>query len=83
MKNVDMPSEDYKAKKKLPELYSKKENCCGCSACFAICPQKAISMKPDEKGFLYPVVDSEICICCYKCMKVCVFKEGQRKRGYL
>ena len=28
--------------KPLPELYEKKENCCGCSACFASCPVGAI-----------------------------------------
>ncbi len=28
--------------KKLPELYNKKEKCCGCSACYAICPIRNI-----------------------------------------
>nr|WP_294660590.1 4Fe-4S dicluster domain-containing protein [uncultured Blautia sp.] len=66
-----------------PELFSRKENCCGCSACYAICPQNAITMEADEKGFLYPVIDSEKCIGCRMCLKVCVFKEEQSKRGYL
>lgn len=34
----------------------------------------AISMLPDEEGFLYPVVDSAKCIRCYMCMKVCPYK---------
>ena len=70
-------------KKKYPELYKDRENCCGCSACYAICPVRAIIMQPDEEGFLYPTVDAEKCICCYKCMDVCAFKRNQREKGYL
>ena len=69
--------------KKIIELFSKKENCCGCSACYAICPQKAISMEADEKGFFYPVINSEKCIGCCMCLKVCAFKEYQSQRGYM
>ncbi len=69
-------------KKRLPVIYDKKEHCCGCSACYSICPVQAISMKLDDEGFLYPVADAEICIRCYKCESVCVFKADQKKRGY-
>lgn len=68
--------------KEFPKLYDKKSNCCGCSACFSICPVNAITMKQDEEGFLYPSVDKKKCIKCYQCMKVCIFKEDQKKRGY-
>lgn len=68
--------------KALPEIYKKRENCCGCTACYAICPVQAIKMLPDEEGFLYPVVDAEKCIRCYKCLSVCAFKEAQREKGY-
>ncbi len=61
--------------KKLPELYSDRENCCGCTACYAVCPVQAIVMRPDEEGFLYPVVDAGKCIRCYQCLSVCAFKE--------
>lgn len=70
-------------KNALPVLFENKENCCGCTACFAACPTKAVSMQPDEEGFLYPTVDDSKCVRCYKCLKVCAFKEGQRLRGYL
>lgn len=94
--------------KPLPILYHQKDECCGCGACFSICPRTnktnvvrkgvdgeafvfhyqqtrngklaaythtgAITMLPDEDGFLYPVVDAEICIRCYKCISVCDFK---------
>ena len=33
-----------------------KSNCCGCHACFNICPADAIEMKEDIKGFKYPVI---------------------------
>lgn len=60
--------------KELPELFKEKKECCGCSACYAICPMKAIIMYPDEEGFEYPRVDSNKCIKCYKCINVCPFK---------
>lgn len=52
-------------------LISDKHNCCGCSACVQICPQKCISFEEDEKGFRYPLVNQEFCIDCGLCEKVC------------
>jgi len=26
----------------IPVLYKRKEECCGCTACYAICPKEAI-----------------------------------------
>lgn len=60
--------------KKVPELYSRKEECCGCSACYSICPANAINMVEDEEGFEYPQIDATECIRCYQCIKVCPFK---------
>lgn len=51
-----------------------KQECCGCRACYNICPKKAITMSPDEKGFLYPVIDRNKCIDCGLCVKVCDFR---------
>lgn len=48
-----------------------KHNCCGCTACASICKKKAITMKPDEEGFLYPVGDLSLCNDCHLCEKVC------------
>ena len=31
--------------KPIPVLYENKADCCGCSACYAICPKSAIEMK--------------------------------------
>ena len=56
---------------KRPVLFEKKEDCCGCSACFSICPKEAISMQEDTEGFDYPVIDFDKCIGCLMCEKVC------------
>lgn len=56
-----------------------KHDCCGCTACMNICPQKAISMKPDVLGFLYPEVDKKRCTDCGLCNKVCAFNEDYDK----
>lgn len=48
-----------------------KAKCCGCTACANKCPKAAISMIPDEEGFLYPVIDESLCIDCGLCNKVC------------
>lgn len=48
-----------------------KQSCCGCHACFQICPVDAIKMVPDCEGFLYPIVDNQKCVNCGMCEKVC------------
>lgn len=45
-------------------LFKNKKTCCGCGACASICPKEAISMKPDNQGFIYPVIDSDLCVSC-------------------
>lgn len=87
----------------LPQLYSRKDDCCGCGACYAVCPIErfsydgveidankseerqglsygAISMEEDEEGFLYPVVDANFCIRCYRCVDVCPIKMADSHR---
>lgn len=49
----------------------KKEECCGCTGCYAVCPKNAIVMKRDFEGFLYPKIDEKKCINCGLCLKVC------------
>lgn len=53
----------------------KKDFCCGCTACENVCPTQAITMRSDEKGFLYPLIEENKCINCGLCVKVCDFKK--------
>ena len=48
-----------------------KDLCCGCTACYSVCPKNAIKMVRDNEGFLYPEVNKEKCINCGMCKKVC------------
>lgn len=48
-----------------------KTQCCGCSSCAQRCPKQCITLAQDEEGFLYPQVDTNICIDCGLCEKVC------------
>ena len=58
----------------MPILYEQKKDCCGCSACYACCPVKAIQMKSDNEGFQYTIIDEKKCIRCLQCIKVCPLK---------
>lgn len=50
-----------------------KRQCCGCAACVQKCPKHCISLYEDEEGFLYPRIDTNNCIDCGLCEKVCPF----------
>lgn len=45
--------------------------CSGCAACAFVCPTSAISMREDLYGFVYPLVEEDICVACGKCGAVC------------
>ena len=47
-------------------------NCTGCSACASSCVHKAIRMEEvPPHGYLYPVINRDLCIDCGLCRKVC------------
>lgn len=64
--------------KQIPDLSSEKVSCCGCAACYSVCPTGAITMIADEKDFPYPKIDENKCIRCQKCIMICAFKKDKR-----
>ena len=50
------------------------DHCCGCGACAASCPKKAIEMKPNAQGFLFPTLREDLCVNCGLCVKACSFQ---------
>lgn len=52
------------------ELY-RPEDCCGCTACQQVCPQRCVDLKKDNEGFLYPKVNYDSCVSCGLCNKTC------------
>lgn len=57
-----------------PVLFNNKIDCCGCYACYSVCPKNAISFNIDNEGFYYPKIDKSKCIKCYACDRVCPIK---------
>lgn len=62
-----------------------KEACCGCEACVQKCPKSCISMKFDEQGFRYPVVNEIQCVDCGLCELVCpvIHQSNLRKPSHI
>ena len=48
-----------------------KNECCGCYACYNKCPKHCIEMIADSEGFVYPKVDTSVCVECGVCENVC------------
>ena len=48
-----------------------KNSCIGCRSCEQVCPQKAIVMKENKEGFLYPYVEEGKCVNSSLCVKHC------------
>lgn len=63
---------------KRPPILCDKKDCTGCATCVQICPQSAINMVKDEKGFLYPQIDPTKCVGCLLCEKRCPINEPER-----
>ncbi len=48
-----------------------QKNCCGCSACAAVCPRKCTTMQRDGQGFYRPVINTSLCTNCDLCKSIC------------
>ena len=53
-----------------PNLANKKE-CTGCLACVSSCNKNALSSYIDEEGHLAVRCNTEKCVLCHNCEKVC------------
>ena len=53
------------------DFLDEKSDCCGCHACYNACPKNCITMDTDNEGFWYPNINTEECIHCNMCQKVC------------
>ena len=58
-------------------LFNNDKECCGCSACYNICPKGAITMEINKRGFIYPRIDEKKCVQCGLCIKVCAYKKRE------
>lgn len=47
------------------------DKCTGCGACYTACAHNAITMRFDNEGFEYPVVDQNACVDCGLCQVIC------------
>lgn len=59
-----------------------KQDCCGCTACAAICQKDCITMKEDKEGFLYPNVDETKCVDCGACERTCPILNVKKKQPF-
>lgn len=57
-------------------------DCTGCTACYSVCPHKAIQMVEDAEGFKFPQIDGTKCTNCGLCEKVCVPSNGYEKPSF-
>ena len=58
-----------------------KKLCSGCGACAQACLRRALTMEPDDEGFLYPVLDEEKCVRCGACDAVCPMISGNHQEN--
>lgn len=70
MKNIQTDE-----RRDMPMLFKRKEECCGCTACYAACPKSAITMEEDNEGFMYPIIQENRCVRCHICLSVCPMKK--------
>lgn len=59
-----------------------KDRCCGCGACYSVCPVKAISMERNSEGFLEPVIDYDKCTQCGLCKNICPSINTEYRNSY-
>lgn len=61
-------------------MICEKSKCCGCFACYNICPNNSIIKTYDEIGHIYMDINRANCIKCEKCKKVCPVNNKKDKK---
>lgn len=57
-------------------------DCTGCLACYNICSLKAIDLKKNSEGFIYPKINLSICIECGLCRKTCPIINQNKRSNF-
>ena len=52
--------------------------CCGCGACYAVCPKGIISIPLNKDGFYQIDIKEDECVSCGKCVKVCPYLNTEK-----
>lgn len=69
----------------LLEAYQKKQidmdQCTGCELCAQLCPARAIAMRENDEGFLYPEVNDYMCVHCGQCAARCPVLEPMLRKN--
>lgn len=67
-----------------PKVMHLGQQCCGCGACAAICPNQCLELTPDSEGFLMPRISMDSCVHCGLCEKTCpIFSQVTRYKATL
>ena len=62
----------------MESVFVTKDKCCGCTACFNVCPKNAITIQENGGGgYSYPAINPELCINCGLCQKTCQFSKPE------
>lgn len=56
-------------------------DCCGCRSCEQVCTHQALHFEEDKEGFLYPVLDTTLCVNCGICSKVCPLMNPEKSQN--
>ena len=64
----------------MQRIIDNEDLCSGCHACFSVCPIGCIQMELDKEGFLYPVINQELCIHCGLCQRACNIVNEKRDK---
>lgn len=56
------------------------DKCTGCAACVDACTKQCISLKEENLHF-FPLINTEECIACGKCMHACPVLQGKQEVG--